>query len=491
MNNNQENRIQYNIQYLSSWFYHNVLYTETATVLLKFIVFVILLSLIVYQQYYYFACGAAFVIVYLFFREGPGAVGTAGTAGAEWHWPSMDNAVRRVAKDELTIGVPLVNEGFAIAMPKIIKGDDSGKDYHRSNKFIEEDSRDFTEKYFNSKKCGIGSGIGGITMFGSNELIGGERKVVLSGLYDFSGNWGNRDMNGTTPDINKQRYKYFKDCVFIPVKRSLDNGGGDFRDIKTTMCDNINNKIININRILERFDWKILFDTQTDPNSDYNQRVSLSNNDQTGVAITPNDKQKITYNSLIKGSDNESKFKNIKSVGDGDDIDGKLYAELLTTINNNRTMNSSVRQRHLDIYAKAYGIRNSLDSIFANMRTQTKNDASLMYTVRIGESVVQQMRTMLSYLAIIQRTNDIIQFEKHIGSNQNGNIYDLATPGLPPTGELGVIPIAANDVTYRPKISGGNNIFKIPLEDDTYNNNDEKRYLYGITYYFDTANSKP
>ena len=480
MNNNQENRIQYYIQYLSSWFYHNVLYTETVVVLLKFIVFVILLSLLVYQQYYYFACGAAFVIVYLFFREG-GTAGTAGTAGA-WSGPRMDNAVRRVAKDDLTIGVPLVKEGFAIAMPKIIKGDDSGKDYHRSNKFIEEDSRDFTEKYFNSKKCGIGSGIGGITMFGSNELIGGERKVALSGLYDFSGNWGNRDMNGTTPDINKQRYKYFRDCVFVPVKRSLDNGGGDFRDIKTTICDNINNKIININRILERFDWKILFDTQTDPNSDYNQRVSLSDKNQSGTAIPQ-------YNSLIQGSDNASKFKNIKSVGDGDDINDKMYAELLTTINNNRTMNSSVRQHHLDTYAKAYGFRNSLDSIFANMRTQTKNDASLMYTVRIGESVVQQIRTMLSYLAIIQRTNDIILFEKNVGLNKIG-IYNMAPPGLPPTGELGVIP-NTEEGEYKSKIVGGNNIFKIPLEDDTYNNNDEKRYVYGITYYFDTANSKP
>lgn len=468
MNNNQENRIQYYIQYLSSWVYHNVLYTETAAVLLKFIVFVILLSLLVYQQYYYFAAGAALASVYLFLRPGA-ATGMAAEGAGMAGMAGTDNAVRRVDKDELTTGVPLVKEGFSIGMPKIIKGDDSGKDYHRSNKFIEEDSRDFTEKYFNSKKCGIGSGIGGITMFGSNELIGGTRTVALAGLYDFAGNLGNR-------------YKYFRDCVFIPVKRSLDNGGGDFRDIKTTICDNINNKIININRILERFDWKILFDTQTDPNSDFNQRVSLSNNNQTDTAIPQ-------YSSLIKGSDNKSKFKNIKSVGDVDDIDSKLYAELLTTINNNRTMNSSVRQRHLDIYAKAYGIRNSLDSIFANMRTQTKNDASLMYTVRIGESVVQQIRTMLSYLAIIQRTNDIILFEKNVGTDKNG-IYNMAPSGLPPTGELGVIP-NTEEGEYKSKIVGDNNIFKIPLEDDTYNNNDEKRYVYGITYYFDTANSKP
>jgi hypothetical protein len=28
------------------------------------------------------------------------------------------------------------------------------------------------------------------------------------------------------------------------------------------------------------------------------------------------------------------------------------------------------------------------------------------------------------------------------------------------------------------------NILKLPHEDDTYNSTDEKRYLYGITYYF-------
>jgi hypothetical protein len=29
-----------------------------------------------------------------------------------------------------------------------------------------------------------------------------------------------------------------------------------------------------------------------------------------------------------------------------------------------------------------------------------------------------------------------------------------------------------------------NNILKLPHDDDSYNNTDEKRYLYGITYYF-------
>ena len=486
MNNNQENRIQYYIQYLSSWFYHNVLYTETAATLLKIIVFVILLSLLVYQQYYYFAAGAALVSVYLFTRPGGGG------AEGPWPWPGprMDNPVRRVDKDELTTGVALVKEGFSIAMPKIIKGDDSGKDYRRSNKFIEEDSRDFTEKYFNSKKCGIGSGIGGITMFGSNELIGGSRSAELGGLYNFEAYY----VENTSSGSSATRYKYFKDCVFEPVKRSTDFSNNDFRNNKTTIYNNVNDKIIHINKILGRFNTSILFDTQTNPSDDYSQRISLSNRNNSDTELTT-PQTGVTYTSLIIGDNNKTKLENIQLLSKSDNITDKMYADLLTTINNDRNMSSNTRQRQLEVYAKVYEIRKKLDSIFANMRAQTKDDASLMYTVRIGESVIQELRMMLSYLAIIQRTNDIIQFEKNVGTDKNG-IYNMATPGLPPTGELGVIPNTdrniqddASNGKYISKISGAKNIFKIPQEDDTYNNNDEKRYVYGITYYFDKSNS--
>lgn len=479
-NNNPENRIQYYIQYLSSWFYHNVLYTETAAVLLKIIVFVVLLSLLVYQKYYYFvagAAGAALASVYLFLRPG------AAAEGAEWPG-MMDNAVRRVDKDELTIGVPLVKEGFSIAMPKIIKGDDSGKDYRRSNKFIEEDSRDFTEKYFNSKKCGIGSGIGGITMFGSNELIGGSRTAELSGLYNFEAYYVENDSTGNSAT----RYKYFKDCVFEPVKRSIDPlAKTDFRNTKTTIYNNVNDKIIHINKTLDRFNMNILFDTQTNPSADYSQRISLSNRDNSDTELRAPSNTGVAYTSLITGENNRKKLENIQLLSKSDNITDKMYAELLTTTNNDKNMSSNERQRQLDVYAKVYEIRKKLDSIFANMRAQTKDDASLLYTVRISESVVQELRMMLSYLAIIQRTNDVIQFEKNAGTADKNGIYNMAPTGLPPTGELGVITKSDNKLS----ISGVNNIFKIPTDDDTYNNNDEKRYVYGITYYFDKSNSKP
>ena len=450
-------------------------------VLLKIIVFIVLLTLIVYQKYYYFAACTVVVIcvsVYLFIRP-EGIVSVTNPAVS---------AARRFDKDELTTGVPLVKEGFSIMMPKIIMGDDSGMDYHRSNKFVEEDSRDFTDKYFNSKKCGIGSGIGGITMFGSNELIGGSRNAALSGVYNFGTYYVTNDSSGNAGS----RYKYFKDCVFEPVSRSMNSGGGDFRNIKTAIFKNVNNNIININGILARFDKTILFNTYNDPNADYSKRISLSSKDGNDRDLTtPTPASNTAYISLIVGDDNQRKLKNIQPISNDDNLTDKMYADLLTTINNNSAtaMNSIVRQRHLEIYAKAYGFRKRLDSIFANMRVQTKDDASLMYTVRISESVVQELRMMLGYLAIIQRTNDIIMFELNNGAS-NQSIYNMVPTDLTASGSLG--PISSANTSYpKSKISGDNNIFKIPLEDDTYNNNDEKRYVYGITYYFDKANSTP
>jgi len=463
-----DNNIQYYIQYISSWFYHNVLYTDTTSALLKLLVFVVLLTLLVYQKYNYFAIGIVTVIcvlVFLFLRtSSPAAFAFATTTSP---------GPRFVDKDELTTGVPLIKEGFGIAMPKIIQGDDSGKDYHRSNKFIEEDSRDFTEKYFNSKKCGIGSGIGGISMFGSNELIEGERNVVLSGLYNFDEYYVTNnadpmtfkdDNNIDQPCDSKckegRRWTYFNDCVFGPIQRN------DFRVFKKKLYENVNNNIINIDGVLNRVDKTILFNTQNDPSADYSKYVSI-----------------------INGSTNQEKLKNIQTLSNGDNINDKQYSELLSKINNDRDMNSSDKQRHLEIYAKVYEFRKKLDSIFANMRAQTKDDASLMYTIRVGESVVQEMRMMLSYLAMIQRTNDIILFEENVGTNNTG-IYSMK----PTTTSSLLAPILPDDKEgkYKSKIIGKtNNIFKIPLEYGSYNNNDEKRYLYGITYYFDKENSKP
>ena len=52
-----------------------------------------------------------------------------------------------------------------------------------------------------------------------------------------------------------------------------------------------------------------------------------------------------------------------------------------------------------------------------------------------------------------------------------------------------LVPIVVTTTQTDP-ISGVNNIYRIPLDDDSYNTNDEKRYFYGITYYFDKVTSE-
>ena len=107
------------------------------------------------------------------------------------------------------------------------------------------------------------------------------------------------------------------------------------------------------------------------------------------------------------------------------------------------------------------------------MRQQTKNDAALLYTVRVDESIIQELRMMLGYLAIVKRTYDIIKYETDKG------IYATKLDKTPPPPTLDVITVTPSDT-----ITGNANILRLPHDDDTYNSIDEKRYLYGITYYF-------
>jgi hypothetical protein len=197
------------------------------------------------------------------------------------------------------------------------------------------------------------------------------------------------------------------------------------------------------------------------------------------------------YVSLINGANNEVKLSNIQVLNRGNNADNftrQTDSELLKATNESAdpvyTTNRARKQQAMDIFGKVYGYRTRIDEILAMMRTQTRDDATAINTVRIGESVVQELRTMLSYLAIIQRTDAIIKVEEAVtfpptttGPATTG-IYNMLNKTPKPT-TLDRLP----DAGISP-ITGTNNIFKIPLDDDTYNTNDEKRYLYGITYYF-------
>lgn len=466
--------LQYYLQYILSWIYHNIFYTDASFAVLQIILFIGLVSLLVYREYVLFVLLCIVVIT----AEGLRIIERSDD-NPLWSWAEMGGGPRSggVDKDELTTGVP-IKEGFSLGwLPKITKGDNSGKDYQRSNKFIEEDSNDFTDKYFKSKQCSIGTGAGGITMFGNNELIG-SRTVILSGIYDFA---GNVTYNTTSGDATK-RLKYFMDCVYYPVYRS-QRGMEDFRITKKQMYSDVNNHIIHIERCLKRFNTSILFNTNSDITADKSYRISLSNLDTKNASYSLTEvKNNIkntyaTYVSLIEGTNNAEKMKNIQPLNKGekgDNSSDQTYRDLISRIDKDERYKDkdALKQKHLNVYTKVYGYRKRIDEILSMMRTQTKNDSSFLYTVGVDETIIQELRMILAYLAIIQRTNDIIKFEE----SRDGGIYIKLKPenqALDPLNDTGSI-----------NITGDKNIFRIPLYDDTYNTNDEKRYLYGITYYF-------
>jgi len=468
--------LQYYIQYILSWVYHNVLYTEASFAIVRILIFIGLVSLLVYRQYILFVLLCIVVLCAEYCNPFGGDRMCSATAMAT---PTTRSIV--VDKDELTTGIPINNgrEGFSLTIPKIIKGDATGQDHRRSNKFVEEDSREFAEKDFSSKQCSIGTGIGGITMFGSNELIG-SREATLRGIYDFSGNWTANDGGNAT-----KRAKYFNDCVYNPVKRN------DFRAFKKKIYTGITASVIDIDKCLARFNTGVLFNTSSNISAGYSQRLTTLMDGEVRGRNEDGTDASFNYVSLINGANNEVKLSNIQVLNRGNNADNftrQTYSELLKATNESAdpvyTTNRARKQQAMDIFGKVYGYRTRIDEILAMMRTQTRDDATAINTVRIGESVVQELRTMLSYLAIIQRTDAIIKVEEAVtfpptttGPATTG-IYNMLNKTPKPT-TLDRLP----DAGISP-ITGTNNIFKIPLDDDTYNTNDEKRYLYGITYYF-------
>jgi hypothetical protein len=490
--------LQYYIQYILSWVYHNVIHTDATYAVIKIVLFIGLVTLLIYREYVWFVLLCIVILsaeIFRFMKDDKDNNITALQNMLSETSSFNSSAPRIFDKNDLTKGVSLTTrEGFPLGMPKIIQGDDSGKDHRRSNKFIEEDSNDFTERYFKSKQCSIGSGIGSISMFGSNELLEGTtRSSVISGIYDFQGkSVPNNDGNGTDAEITsrkRRRYEYFRDCVYEPVYRSSVKDFGDFRKTKTIMFFDINTYIIDIKKCTDRFNTGILFTTNSDISADRSNRVTLSDRkDDNDINTRDNT---LVYVSLINGSSNADKMKNIQPLNigsNGDNASDQTYSRLLHSMSSDERYrnNDALKQQHMNVYSKVFGYRQRIDEILSMMREQTRNDASMLYNVRVSEPIVQELRMILSYLTIIERTNDIIQFETKFpfsGTTGTG-IYNVKLDTSTKPSELSAMPIPDNYTTELNKINGDKSILKIPSDDDTYNTNDEKRYLYGITYYF-------
>jgi hypothetical protein len=471
------NSFEYYIEYLSRWLYYNYINTETSITILKIVVFVILLSLIVYEKYSYFIAGivvTAAVILYGIISDMSDTSAHGSASGLFSKMNNNDNnngyGVYRISLDDLTTGVSLSSrEGFI--MPKVVHGDPSGLDYHAPNGFVEENSREFADNQFKSKKCGLSGGIGAISMFGSNEVIG-SREVVYNQLYDFSGNKTNNSTDDRVGAINQQRYKYFKDCVYDPVSKS-QNGGFDFRDLKIGLFNGINNKIMDINGengVLRRFKIDDLMGQTSDA------------------------KKVWSVNDIISGSTSTEKFNNIKAIDDKSDAQ---YSELLRSVNNGeygiiqsdnntRKFPKEYKNQILDVFAKAYEFKRTLNNFFAGIRQQQKERHVELSVITISDTVLQDLRRAVNYLRVVVVTVNIVNVDIDKGIGIYDKISKAVTEGEGGFGVLKPLPslssLTAPNVASQ--LTNPAKIFDIHNDDDTYNTRNENRYLYGITYYY-------
>jgi hypothetical protein len=298
--------------------------------------------------------------------------------------------------NKLTQGISLNDkEGFELpSIPPITTADDRSLDYHTPNNFIKQYSQDFADNYFESKKCDTTGGIGGISMFGSNELIGSSRTVTLVSNYDYSGKLelirnqiSNSDINEKNvkvvglPEIFKQHcYNYFLGCVYEPIKRSQDLSGSvtiDFRDVKKTIYNDIDTKIMGLNNLFGRFNVA-------------NLNTSDPTNYTVGNIINPSDKNK-----------------NIMAINDVDDSD---FGRFINQVNTSTTDKN--KNRKLEIYNTVYGYKIRLNEIFSGWRDNAlryNNDINL---ISISDTMLQEIRNIVNYLRVIQITKIIIDKEQ-------------------------------------------------------------------------------
>lgn len=293
--------------------------------------------------------------------------------------------------NDLTKGVFLnetksshVIEGFSLPSITIAKGDDTGRDYHNSNTFVKLNSQEFSDNYFESKKCGYSGGIGSISLFGSNEIIGKSRDVIMNSVYDFKGNISNPT-------------KYFKDCVYDPIKRT------NFRPFKKQVFTDINDNIMNIESVLARF--------------------------STGFLNNKVDKDTTNYyvigNILNKPGNLNDYFKRV------DDKSKEQYTLLIKKVNNEKDADYDIKykNRKLEIYNKVYGFKTKLNEFFERIEAQYKQNNNVIGTMSISDTTLQELRQIIDYLRVVKMSKDIVELsaKKNIDNAPQPQTIELKT----------------------------------------------------------------
>lgn len=258
---------------------------------------------------------------------------------------------------------------------------------------------------------------------------------------------------GLPATFKQHCYNYFLGCVYEPIKRSQDLSGSvtiDFRDVKKSIYNDIDTKIMGFNKIFNRFNVA-------------NLNTANPTNYTVGNIINPSDKNK-----------------NIMAINDVDDSD---FGRFINQVNSSTTDKN--KNKNLEIYNKVYGYKIRLNEIFSGWRDNAlryNNDITL---ISISDTMLQEIRNIVNYIRVIQLTKNSIDKEQtelkiyvnmDIAYNSNKEYIPY---GYTPSPGDGII---RRDVTNSIfKYFNDYNLYELT---DTFNLPDEQRYLYGISYFY-------
>ena len=471
---NEKNNLYKYTHYLLRGIYYNYIHTETGIAISRLFVFIVCITLIIYANYTYLFIFLILVIIIEQYSYSLSSLSYPHPSSWLNIWSEirhygdymshdiMDNIssdrLQKISMDEninkLTVGLHL-NEKEGFELPIISRGDVSGREYRIPNHFIESSSREYSDTFFENKKCN--NGIGSAFMFGSNELIGTSRTANLFSLYDFSGNLSIIKSNlHSSVFFKRSCFDYFSDCVYKPVKRSVD-AGQDFRTLKTTIYDKITSNIMSIDAVLSKFKMN-------------SNTIGISENNY------------IVNNIInIKAGTNFITLIDYKPVETIDNDFGTLIIE-----ENKKT--DRFKNRRLDVYNKVNQYKKRLNEIFTIWNNSVKDNNKEIGNINISDNMLQEIKEIVNYIQVIKDTNTIIRNEM----NGERNIYAKFTPALITSKEFLPYGIVINTSTNTETldINKTNDVFTIHkninmnnLMSD-YNLPDEQRYVYGISYFY-------
>jgi hypothetical protein len=388
--------------------------------------------------------------------------------------------------NHLTNGVSLnTKEGFEIF--GISRTDDSGTDYHNRTTSVDKNSQEFSDKFFENKKCN--NGLGSIVMSGTNELIG-QRSVYMSSTYDYAnklklikdqicpaaitinGTSYNKNDVSNNDQFQQYCYNYFFDCVYEPINRSRKASGNttDFRYFKKDVYNGINDNIVKIDDLLGRFNLRNLKDA--------------SDNRIVGNIINSNTEadKKDDYG-----------LYNINMINDKSD------AQFGDFIDEESKKTDIFKGRRLEIYNRVYQYKNKLNEIFTNWKNHSKNYNINVRFISVNDSVLNDLSEIINFIRLVKMSFDIVFIHDIVvlpilGNNKTlyGLIEEAKTNNVKkmiPYGYSNAADKITQDTTNFTKmknILSNTNIYNIPQTsaNTSYTLPDEERFLYGISYFY-------